>query len=535
MMDFDPILRCFLAQANRLESLRTLGQTALPFDPVRLIGLVAWVYLCMYCVQRVQFGALVPERHKTSASLVTLVTGPVLLIVLVVVAAVQKSRRSPRGFFESLKEQLQGVLVSIHPDVAGYYEEEDSALQLIDSSGRTLDEIYGHGERRHEDAKVLDLTETVVADAIHQRASDILIDPKDESTYTIRLRIDGILRSVKELHAEPCRAVISSVKAVSGMDIAERRRPQDGAFLARRGEATYSFRVASAGALNGEKLSIRILNKDAGTTTLRDLGAGKKQRNLIRQTMQKPSGMILVCGPTGSGKTTTMYAMLNTIDRYQRNVITLEDPIEAILPETSQLEMNPRAEITFAKTLRSVLRQDPDVICVGEIRDEETAEIALRGAQTGQLILATIHCETGTAALIRLLDLGVSPLLLSSGLNLIVTQRLLRYLCPRCKQPAELSDTQIAQFDEKGIEHSGIFEAGQCKHCHRTGYFGRAAIYDLLIVDEPMKAKIAQGQSFLAHLKEEGTRKGRANLRKEGLKRVVAGLTSLEELKRVVG
>jgi len=536
MADFGTVMNLLPAQADGLATLSAMGQTSLPFDPARLIILIAWVYLCMYCVQRVQLGALIPERHKTTASLVCLLTGPLLLLVLILIAAVQKSRRSPLGFLESLREQARGAMMSVHPDVAAYYrDEENSVLQLIDSSGRTLDEIYGHGEWRHEDAKVLDLTETVVADAIRQRASDILIDPRDESTYSVRLRIDGILRSVKELQTEPCRAIINSVKAVSGMDIAERRRPQDGAFLARRGDVTYSFRVASAGALNGEKLSIRILNKDAGTTTLRDLGAGRKQRTLVVKTMQKPSGMILVCGPTGSGKTTTMYAMLNTIDRYERNVITIEDPIEAILPETSQIEVNPRADITFAKTLRSVLRQDPDVICVGEIRDEETAEIALRGAQTGHLILATIHSDTGAAALIRLLDLGVSPLLISSGLNLIVTQRLLRCLCPRCKQPAELSDTQIAQFDQKRIDHSGMCEAGQCKDCHRTGYFGRTAIYDLLVVDEPMKAQIAQGQSFLARLKEEGTRKGRTNLRKEGLKRVMAGLTSLEELKRVVG
>ena len=535
MLDFGPALACLLAQAEGLLSPSAPALTALPFDPVRLVLLVAWVYLGMYCVQRVQFGVLVPESYKLSASLVTLVTGPLLLLVLVVVAAVQKSQRSPHGFFASLKEQLQGVLVSVHPDGAGYYEEEDSALQLVDASGRTIDEIYGHGERRHEDAKILDLTETVVADALRRRASDILIDPKDESTYTIRLRIDGLLRSVKELHAEPCRAVINSIKAVSGMDIAERRRPQDGAFLARRGDATYSFRLASAGALNGEKLSIRVLNKDAATATLQDLGMAQKQLANVHEIMQKPSGMILICGPTGSGKTTTMYAALNTIDRYERNVITLEDPIEAVLPETSQIEINPRADITFAKTLRSVLRQDPDVICVGEIRDEETAKIALRGSQTGHLLLATLHSDTGAAALIRLLDLGVSPLLLSSGLNLIVSQRLLRCLCDKCKQPAALSDSQIAQFDKKGINHAGVFEAGQCKHCARTGYFGRTAIYDLFVVDEPIKAQIAQGQSFLAQLKEEETKKGRSRLRKQGLKKVVTGRTSLEELKRVVG
>ena len=456
MLSLNVALKSLLIGVGDAHVYSALRPTNLPFDPARLMLLTAWVYLCMYCVQRVQFGVLVPERHRTWASFVTLLTGPVLLLVLVLIGAVRKSRQSQRGFFAALREQLHGAVSGMRPDLEPY--DEDGALRLVDASGRTIDEIYGHGERKHDSAKILDLTETLVSDALRQRASDILIDPRDESTYTIRLRIDGILRSVKELHAEPCRAVINSIKAVSGMDIAERRRPQDGAFVARRGDATYSFRVATAGALNGEKLSIRILNKDAATTTLQDLGMHDEQLAVVNRIMHKPSGLILICGPTGSGKTTTLYAMLNTIDRYERNVITLEDPIEAILPEASQIEINTKADITFAKTLRSILRQDPDVICVGEIRDEETAEIALRGAQTGHLLLATLHCESGTAALIRLLDLGISPLLLSSGLSLIVSQRLLRCLCPSLQtsgDPERQSDRPIRQEEDRAHRHSG--------------------------------------------------------------------------------
>jgi type II secretory ATPase GspE/PulE/Tfp pilus assembly ATPase PilB-like protein len=399
-----------------------------------------------------------------------------------------------------------------------------------------MDEIYGHGQAgSHDDARILDRTEAIVADALDRRASDILIDPKNESAYTIRLRVDGVLRPTEELSADTCRAIVNSIKAVAGMDIAERRRPQDGAFLARRGDATYSFRVASAGALNGEKLSIRVLNKDAGTTTLDALGLSSKQQVVIDKIMHKPSGMILICGPTGSGKTTTMYAMLNAIDRFERNVITVEDPIEAVLPETSQIEINRRADITFAKTLRSILRQDPDVICIGEIRDEETAEIALRASQTGHLVLATLHCDSNATALVRLLDLGISPLLLSSGLSLVMSQRLLRRLCENCKQPAELSDSQITHLRQKRVNHSAIFDAGQCKRCERTGYFDRTAICDLLVIDERLKAEIAQGESFLARLKAQGTKQGQSKLRKQGMKKVLTGVTSFRELKRVVG
>jgi len=534
MLDVNSVITLPLMQAAGLGSSACLGQMTLPFDPVRLTLLIAWVYLCMYCVQRVQLGGLIPDPYKMPASLVTLVTGPLLPFIMLIVVTAQKSRRTRRGFFDVLKEQTEWAWRSIR-FVGSSLKHEEASLRLLDSAGRSMDEIYGHGAGKHADSKILDLTETIVADALERRASDILIDPKDESAYTIRLRIDGVLRVTDELNSDLCRAVINSIKAVTGMDIAERRRPQDGAFTARRGDDTFSFRVASAGALNGEKLSIRVLNTGAGTTTLEDLGISQRQLVTIHQIMQKPSGMILICGPTGSGKTTTMYAMLNAIDRYARNVITVEDPIEATLPETSQIEINRRADITFANTLRSILRQDPDVICVGEIRDEETAEIALRASQTGHLVLATIHCDSNAAALIRLLDLGISSLLLSSGLSLVISQRLVRCLCEECKTPAALSDSQILQLRKKGVDCDGIFEAGQCKRCGQTGYYGRKAICDLMVVDEKLKAKIAEGQAFLAQLKAEGANQGRSNLRKRGMKQVLAGVTSFQELKRVTG
>jgi len=507
---------------------------SLPFNPIRLLLLVAWFYLCVYLVQRVNFSPLVPKDYKVYANVVTLFTGPVLLLVLFLIDTARKTKENRESFFEVLMRQVQQVVTTLR-SARSEPKEDDSAIHLLDSSGRTLDDIYGRGEAVHEDAKFLSLTETTIANALDRRASDILIDPKSEAMYTVRLRVDGMLRTVDELNTEACRAVINSIKAVAGMDISERRRPQDGGFMARRGGSTASFRVASAGVLNGEKLSIRVLNKDAGTFSLADVGLSEKQHDIIQSALEKPSGMILVCGPTGSGKTTTMYAMLNEVDRLTRNVITVEDPIEAVLPEASQIEINPKADITFGKALRSILRQDPDVICVGEIRDEETAEIALRAAQTGHLVLATIHCDTNATALIRLLDLHVSPLLLSAGLNLIVSQRLVRCLCDRCKKPAQLSDSQIDGFRRKGIDASRVFEPGACKHCEKTGFHGRTAVCDLMVVDDALKADIAQGETLIAKLRTEGSQKGLTGLRKEGLKKVVAGITSLAELKRVVG
>jgi type II secretory ATPase GspE/PulE/Tfp pilus assembly ATPase PilB-like protein len=511
-----------------------LSLADLPFNPLRLVLLIAWVYLCLYLVQRANFSPLVPKKYKTIANVVTLLTGPFLLLTLFLIDTARRSRQTQERFLDVLKRQIQHAITAVR-SIRFHSEEEDTSLHLLDSAGRSIDEIYGHGDAKRVDARILSLTEATIGEALERRASDILIDPKDQSTYTIRLRVDGALRTVKELDASTSRAIINSIKAISEMDIAERRRPQDGGFMARRGDITASFRVASAGALQGEKLSVRVLNKDAGSFTLADMGLPEKHLALFQGQIQKPAGMILVSGPTGSGKTTTMYAMLNEIDRFTRNVITVEDPIEAVLPQASQIEVNTKAEITFAKTLRSVLRQDPDVISVGEIRDEETAEIALRAAQTGHLVTATIHCESNATAIIRLLDLGVSSLLLSAGLNLLVSQRLVRRLCDRCKRPAALSDTQICGFQKKGIDPQHVFEAVGCKHCESTGYSGRLAILDLMVVDTALRNEIAKSGSLIERMRTQENQKGLAELRKAGLRKVVAGVTSLEEIKRVVG
>ncbi len=511
-----------------------ISVVSLPFNPIKLVGLVGWVYLCLYFVQRVQFSSLVPKQYKSIAYIITLFVGPLLLLSLLIVDTFRKAFESDDSILEVIRQQIQDAFANVR-SIAFRRKKEDSGIRLLDSSGTELKEIYGHSDGKREDSHILDLTEKIIADALEQRASDILIDPKDEATYTIRLRIDGVLRTVKELKTGTCKAIVNSIKAVSSMDISEKRRPQDGAFVAKKGEMTASFRVASAGVIYGEKLSVRVLNQNAGRYTLVDVGFTKKQFATIKSVISKPSGMILICGPTGSGKTTTMYAMLNEIDRFTRNVVTVEDPIEAVLPESSQIEINPKADITFAKALRSILRQDPDVICVGEIRDEETAEIALRAAQTGHLVLATIHCNSNAAALVRLMDLGISPLLLSSGLSALISQRLLRKLCIRCKRPVQLSQNQIHEFQRKHINCTSIFEATGCKRCGETGYFGRTAACDIVVITDQMKDAIVNNQTLITEMRAEGSKKGKSNLNKQGLKKVVSGITSLQELHRVIG
>ncbi len=502
----------------------------LAFNPVKLLCLVGWVYLCLYIVQRIQFSSLVPKKYKLMANIFALFAGPIVLFVLIVIDTVKKASAGHGNIMEIIKGQLKSIR-----SLEFLGASDNSSIQLFDSSGTELKEIYGHGKGQQQDSHILDLTEQIISNALEQQASDILIDPKDGSSYTIRLRVDGILRTVKQLESDTCKAIINSIKAVSGMDIAERRRPQDGAFAAKTDQRTASFRVTSAGVVNGEKLSVRVLNSEAGMFTLTDIGLSQKQCTIIKDALNKPAGMILICGPTGSGKTTTMYAMLNEIDLFTHNVITVEDPIECVLPSASQIEVNPKADITFSKSLRSILRQDPDVICVGEIRDEETASIALRASQTGHLVLATVHSSSNASALVRLLDLGVTPLLLSLGLDIIVSQRLLRLLCNNCKIPAQLSPSQIQDFRKKLINYKNIFQAKGCKQCNATGYRGRTAVCDILILNDQLKTSIANSELLISQLRSEGDRKGKSNLRKQGLRKVVSGMTSLEELKRVIG
>jgi type II secretory ATPase GspE/PulE/Tfp pilus assembly ATPase PilB-like protein len=518
------------AGANAIAGLA--GEIA--FNPIKLLLLVIWVYLGLYCVQRVEFSLVVPKSRKPVVNILTLVFGPIPLLVFLVKDVLKTPLPQRGNFFEAIKDRLATIGDTIKSSkLMGGSKER--LIKLMDSSGTELKELYGHGKIRRQDSHILDLTEKIIWDALEDRASDILIDPKSDSVYIIRFRVDGVLREVTQLDGATCPAVINSIKAISNMDISERRRPQDGAFVAKIPDGTVSFRVASAGVLNGEKLSIRILKQDASIYTLESVGLTEKQRTLVENGIRKPSGMILLCGPTGSGKTTTLYAMLNKIDFYTRNVITVEDPIEYVLPNTSQIEVNAKAGITFAKSLRSILRQDPDVIVVGEIRDEETAIIALQASQTGHIVLATIHSNSTASALIRLLDLGVTPLMLATGISLIISQRLIRRLCKYCKAPAKMSREQIRIFEKKKVNYANIYDPVGCEHCYGTGYYGRVGIYDILTLDDEIKTGLANNKLPIEHLRKEGDQRGKSNLQKQALLKVVTGVTSIDEMNRVVG
>ena len=510
----------------------TLPITSLLFGPIKLAFLVGWVYLCIYSVRRVEFSPLVSQRHKAMANVFSLFIGPFLLFVLFVADRTRKMQEGEIEFKDVLKEIFGSAFE--YGGAGGDGFRQDCPIELQDSSGRSFSEVYGSQDKdKDSSSEVLDLTESIILDSICERASDILIDPKSNAVFTVRFRIDGFLRTVSQIEADKCAAVINSIKAISDMDISEKRRPQDGAFMAKIPEGNVFFRVASAGVLGGEKLSIRVLNQSTGLLKLNEIGLSKKTCNVVANVIKQSSGMIVICGPTGSGKTTSLYAMLSNIDFYARNVVTVEDPIEYVLPNASQIEVNVKADITFVNALRGILRQDPDVICVGEIRDSQTAAMALQASQTGHLVLATLHGSSSMASLVRLMELGAKPLLLASAVSVIVSQRLVRRLCDNCKSPVVLNPKRIAGFERKGINTAAIMQANGCRKCNETGYSGRIGIFDVLYLDKEIKAKLAGDKLTPGDLKRDGDEKSRSTLRGDGLKKVLAGLTTLEEVKRV--
>jgi general secretion pathway protein E len=483
----------------------------------------------MYCVQRIEFGSLVADRFKPMANAFGLIISPFILFVLFVRDIVIRLQAGEIEYSDIWKIVFN--MKFLKP------ERKTSSrryIQLLDSAGK---DFFGSADSKDKDAsadrETLDSLEDIILDALEERATDILMDPKTDGFHTVRFRIDGFLKTVHEIDTDKSVPIVNSIKALSKMDISEKRRPQDGSFTARIIDGKVSFRVASSGVLGGEKLSIRILDQSSGILKLSDIGLSKSKYNIIANALRQPSGMVIVCGPTGSGKTTSLYAMLSTMDFESRNVITVEDPIEHVLPEASQIEVNVKADITFANALKSILRQDPDVITVGEIRDSETASMALQASQTGHLVLATLHSSSNLSALVRLMDLDVKPLLLASALSMIVSQRLVRKLCDKCKQPAKLSEGQIKRFKSKGIDPSVVMAPGKCKRCNNTGYRGRLAITDVLIVNEKIKSLLTESNVSIGDMKKLGDKKGKSTLQDDGLAKVFAGLTTLEEIRRV--
>jgi len=389
-------------------------------------------------------------------------------------------------------------------------------------------------EAKSKEAPIIQLVNMLIVQGVKDRASDIHIEP-NEKGLLIRFRVDGMLHDIKSLPNTIKSAVISRIKILSKMDIAERRLPQDGRFQVKFGTREVDLRVSTIPTVLGEKAVLRLLDKSKGLITLEQLGFNTEQLDEFKSIISKSYGIILLTGPTGSGKTTTLYAALNEVNSKDKNIITVEDPVEYKLNRINQIQIKPKINLTFANTLRSILRQDPDIIMVGEIRDTETAQIAVQAALTGHLVLSTLHTNDAASAITRLVDMDVETFLISSSVIGVIAQRLVRVICEKCKEEYEPGKDVISGLNIKSDSNKiKLYRGTGCTFCKNTGYFGRTSIYELIVLDEDIRALIISKASSNI-IKDAAIKKGMKSLKDCGLEKVMQGITTIEEVLRVAG
>ncbi|MFH0790904.1 MAG: ATPase, T2SS/T4P/T4SS family, partial [Candidatus Omnitrophota bacterium] len=412
-------------------------------------------------------------------------------------------------------ESMEKVIENIVPIIA-----DEVSLDNIDK-------IIG-------ETPLVKLVDIIVTQAVKERASDIHIE-SNEKILRIRYRIDGVLRETFKAPKHLQAAIISRIKVMAGMNIAEKHISQDGHIQIKKDNKIIDFRVATFPTIYGESIVLRLLYRGGILFGLSELGFEPEMLKIFKDAVKHPHGLILTTGPTGCGKTTTLYAALNTINSLEKKILTIEDPVEYGLDMVNQSQINLKAGITFASGLRAILRQDPDVIMVGEIRDQETARIAIQAALTGHLVFSSLHTNDAIGTITRLIDMGVEPFLVSSTLLCALGQRLIRLLCPRCKESYEPTPEEIEKLNLKSLsggKELKLYKAKGCKSCAQTGYWGRSGIYELMVADETMKELIsAKASSHM--IKKAAEAAGMITLRKAGLKKVLAGQTTLLEVMRV--
>jgi len=381
-----------------------------------------------------------------------------------------------------------------------------------------------------DDAPIIRLINALLTQAVKEGASDIHIEPFARQ-LRIRYRIDGVLREVLQPKAALAPLVISRIKVMARLDIAEKRLPQDGRISLRIAGRPVDVRVSTLPSGHGERVVLRLLDNQAGRLDLAHIGMNEAERRRLERLIQRPHGIILVTGPTGSGKTTTLYAGLTRLNDQSRNIMTVEDPIEYFLEGVSQTAVNTKVEMSFARGLRAILRQDPDVVMVGEIRDLETAEIAVQASLTGHLVLSTLHTNTAIGAVTRLVDMGVEPFLISSSLLGVLAQRLVRLLCPQCREPYRADAPQCHALGADPADPPVLHRAIGCPHCRHTGFRGRTGIYELIEVDPALRELIHERAP--EYQMEKAVRQQSPSIRAAGMAKVLAGETTLDEVLRV--
>jgi len=380
------------------------------------------------------------------------------------------------------------------------------------------------------DAPVVQALNIIMNEAIKARTSDIHIEPQ-EDRLRVRFRIDGVLQNTMSLPLSSLAPLISRIKVMANMNIAD-RRPQDGQLTFKVKDKDIDMRVATINTIYGEMATMRILDKAFATRTLSELGFSDSTLEQYQEVLKTPMGMILVCGPTGSGKTTTLYASINSLDRTERKVITVEDPVEYHFDDINQIQVNPKADITFSSAVRSFMRHDPDVLLVGEIRDSDTAAMAMQAALIGQLVLSSVHAKDAAGTITRLLDLGVGSFLISATLVCVLSQRMTRKVCPHCRELSTVAPEALtAYFNETGDERTEFYVGRGCNACSQTGYLGRTAISEIMVVNHELRSAIMNDASA-DEIREIAKRSGMVSMWHDGMLKAQAGITTPSEVLR---
>lgn len=450
---------------------------------------------------------------------------------------IQVALTTEKAFQEFLK-LYQGAEKVVNNAILSLKKEEPTGKKTLKETGIP---------QNIQDAPIAKLVETIVEHALDGRASDIHIEPID-SNYRVRFRIDGVLKAQLVFPLDVGRAVISRIKILSNLKIDEKRKPQDGRFRFEREKNFVDLRVSSLPVIDGEKIVMRVLEKGTTKIDLDKLGLWGRNKEILTSKILEPFGIILITGPTGSGKSTTLYAFLQILNQEERNIITLEDPVEYFMEGINQSQIRPEIGYTFASGLRSILRQDPNVIMVGEIRDGETAELAIHAALTGHMVLSTLHTNSAIGAVPRLVDMGIQPFLLASSLAAVAAQRLVRRICEHCKEPAHITDMQKENLQKiflsidpkerdayglKDVQKMEIFQGKGCDECGHSGYKGRIAIYEVMDINDEIHDIITDKNANEALLIAAAGEQKMLSMKQDGILKIAKGITTLSEIERV--
>ncbi len=472
---------------------------------------------------------LIPVQRQDD-KLVVAMSGPMNLVVRDQIEMKSGYKIVPVAALPSAIRQA----INYHFDVANITKQAIASMRMREDKDKDVEEGMQDISERVAKDPITKLVSSIIRGAIDARSSDIHIEPQDNDVR-VRYRVDGILRSAVSVPLSAQKEVVSHIKIMANMDISEKRVPQDGHISLQHYGKEYDLRISSLPAVGGEKIVVRILDKNVDRWNINEVVTSDVDVQRFRALLANPYGMILLTGPTGSGKTTTLYSLLQVLNTPERNIVTVEDPVEYRLDGVTQVQVQPAAGLTFASSLRSIVRQDPDIILIGEIRDMETAEIAVSAALTGHLVLSTLHTNDAAGAISRLVNLGVAPFLAGSALLGTVAQRLIRTNCPKCKHTENPGPQELGLLfgSNMPVEKVSLYRGAGCNHCYQAGYKGRKSVYEILTFSPQIRRMVLSGQNDDT-IKQQAIAEGMRTLQKSAIQEVLLGNTTVDEISRVV-